>query len=86
MRLRSKLIVITAAASIAPIVAGALVGRGIVEKRSRAEFARLLDQGEHEVRAQYRQLQRELPLEVERRRRSLLQRPDLGQGGVRRLL
>ncbi len=56
MRLGTKLTLIIAVASVAPTVTASLVGRELVTRRSRAEFERLLTDGEVEVRARYDQL------------------------------
>jgi signal transduction histidine kinase len=60
MRLRGKLILTIAAVSIVPTVAAALVGRELVQLRSRSEFHDLLADGEVEVRARYRALREEV--------------------------
>ena len=56
MRLRTKLTLIIAVASVVPTAAASLVGRELVTRRSQAEFDRLLADGEVEVRARLEQL------------------------------
>ena len=60
MRLRTKLTLIIAVASVVPTVAATLVGRDLVRRRSQAEFKRLLTDGEAEVRARLEQLRQEV--------------------------
>jgi len=60
MRLRTKFFLITATATIVPVVGATLAGRALVQRTSRAEFRRLLSDGEQEVRAQYEDLRREV--------------------------
>ncbi|MCA9670495.1 MAG: HAMP domain-containing protein [Myxococcales bacterium] len=59
MRLRSKFALITACASVGPILVGTLVVRDIVERRSREGFNKLLTAGEREVRAEVSALREE---------------------------
>jgi signal transduction histidine kinase len=72
MRLRTKLTLTIAAASVVPVVTAALVGREVVERRSRADFGTQLAESAAEVEAQYGGLQREL----RRRLRRLTTDPD----------
>ncbi len=60
MRLRSKLMLITAAASVVPVLAATLVGRGMVERSWRDVFVRQLSDGEQEVRDEFRALKAEV--------------------------
>ena len=66
MRLGAKLTVTIALASVVPIVAAGLLGRELVQRRSRAEFARLLRDGKVEVKDRYRHLQEDVCRSVER--------------------
>lgn len=66
MRLRSKFFLITALATIVPVLAATLLGRAWIERRSRAEFAKLLTDGVNEVRGHYRALGDEVARSVER--------------------
>ncbi|MCK5798119.1 MAG: HAMP domain-containing protein, partial [Deltaproteobacteria bacterium] len=63
---RSKFFVITAMATIVPVVAAALLGRAWVDRVSRGDFERLLADGDKEVRRQYRDLQADVAKAVER--------------------
>ena len=58
MRLRTKLTLIIAVASVVPTVTATLVGRDMVRRRSQAEFKRLLKDGEVEVRTRLDQLRK----------------------------
>jgi two-component system, NtrC family, nitrogen regulation sensor histidine kinase NtrY len=78
MRLRTRLTFAIASASVVPIVAAALVGRELVERRSVAEFERLLSGGEVEVRRGYR----ELSAEVERAAAALTDPDDQFTGPI----
>ena len=87
LRLGTKLTLIIAVASVVPTVAASLVGREFVTRRSRAEFERLLADGEVEVRARHDQLK----LQVERAVASLANAEDqligpiliaLARGGI----
>jgi two-component system, NtrC family, nitrogen regulation sensor histidine kinase NtrY len=66
MRLRGRLILTIAAASVVPIVGATLVGREWVQLRSRAEFEDLLGDGEVEVRARFRVLQEDVARSLQR--------------------
>ncbi|PIE18529.1 MAG: sensor histidine kinase [Proteobacteria bacterium] len=66
MRLRSKFFLITALATIVPVIAATLLGRAWIERRSRAEFAKLLTDGVGEVHDQYQVLGEEVARAVER--------------------
>jgi len=66
MRLGAKLTITIALASVVPIVAAGLLGRELVQRRSRAEFDRLLRDGKVEVKARYRHLQEDVCRSVER--------------------
>ena len=66
MRLGAKLTFTIALASVVPIVAAGLVGRELVQRRSRAEFQRLLRDGKVEVKARYSHLQEDVCRSVER--------------------
>lgn len=65
MRLRTKLTTLIALASVVPIGAATLVGRELVQRRSKEEFARLLGDARVEVQARYRALQEEVTGAVE---------------------
>lgn len=66
MRLRSKVALVTALASILPVGLITVVGRDVVIKRSQLEFAELLEVAETEVKRQYSQLEKELEEKVKR--------------------
>ncbi len=66
MRLGAKLTITIALASVVPIVAAGLLGREVVQRRSRAEFGRLLRDGKVEVKARYRHMQEDVVRSVER--------------------
>jgi signal transduction histidine kinase len=66
MRLGTKLALIIAAASVIPIGAATLVGRELVQRGSRAEYDRLLRDGQAEVMAQVLAMQEEVVKAVER--------------------
>jgi two-component system nitrogen regulation sensor histidine kinase NtrY len=65
MRLRTKLTLTIAAASVVPVVTAALVGREAVERRSRADFGTQLAKSAEEVEAQYDGLQKDLRRRVQ---------------------
>lgn len=66
MRLRAKLTLTIAVASVVPTVAATLTGRELVQHESRAEFERVLSDGQTEVMARYLSLQEEVVKSVER--------------------
>jgi signal transduction histidine kinase len=66
MRLRLRLTLTIATASVVPLAAASLLGRELVQRESRAEFERVLEGGEAEVRARYLALQEEVVRAVER--------------------
>ena len=66
MRLGAKLTITIALASVVPIVAAGLLGREVVQRRSRAEFGRLLRDGKVEVKAGYRHMQEDVVRSVAR--------------------
>jgi signal transduction histidine kinase len=66
MRLRAKLALTIAVASVVPTVGATLVGRELVQRESRAEFERVLGGGEAEVMSRYLALQEEVVKSVER--------------------
>ncbi|MBW2735265.1 MAG: HAMP domain-containing protein [Deltaproteobacteria bacterium] len=53
MRLRTKLFLVTAVATVAPIVGATLVGRVLVIRASHADFKHQLEDGEREARTQF---------------------------------
>ena len=66
MRLRTRLVLVIAAASVLPTLAATGVGRELIERRSRQQFERLLRDGKTEVLARFRELREETVRVVER--------------------
>jgi two-component system nitrogen regulation sensor histidine kinase NtrY len=66
MRLRTKLFLVTASATLIPIVGATLGGRELVRRDSKSRFDRALSEGEKEVKAQFAQFARQLRRAVER--------------------
>jgi two-component system nitrogen regulation sensor histidine kinase NtrY len=65
MRLRTKLTALIALASVVPILAATLVGRELVRRSTKWEFARNLEEGRTEVEKRYRALQQEVTRAVQ---------------------
>jgi len=65
MRLRTKLVTLIAFASVVPIGTANLLGRELVQRRSKAEFAKLLGDARVEVLTRYRAVQDEVIRAVE---------------------